>query len=1479
METPILKQIARFLQEQKRNKRRIVVFVCMAVVVCTGTVAALKMMGQALTKKERVLACNLKVHEHTENCYDDEGNIICGYADYAVHTHNDDCYDQDGRLVCTLPEIEKHEHTEECYKEEEKLICKQEESDGHIHTAECYTRQRGELLCPYSEHMHTDACYDEAGNRICGLEEHEHTEDCCEWDDVLTCGKEEGSGGHKHMDECYEVQKVLACGKLELHTHTDECYEKIDEDESDSEENRRLICGKLQLEEHVHSEENGCFKVAGPDDADEETQKEPEVQTEDAEASEETTAASEETLESKEPEPEQIYYCGKEEHTHSEECYDEAGKLICGRKEHTHSEKCLKADIRLKAETEEYLIVLEASREAFPDAEGELTLKSAKIPENSKEYKKSKELVEENTASEKPDEECPFEVTVEENGKEVPVTIFDETENEHYIYDIRVLEDGAEVQPAVPVRVSFMPKEEVSADSKNSEKVKVFHIDTEGNLVEDMDAAEDEEGRIVIDTPHFSTYDIAIEKDGKTEAIKGEKSYWETLADYLYYGEANNSRMKITLTADFVVDKSDESKSMQTMWLDNQRDLIIDLAGHKIICKQKMDRNALFVVGNGSRGSLIIMDSASAGKKDKIDIENPTPLSADQRYEGNVYNVENETGTYYLTKSDGSDVVTGKTAAATPDSPVGTAETTYKHTVNFNGVGAIENTEQADLEALIKIWGNNASVTIQGGRLTNLYGSAIVASGETQSELSLEGGYLFGNGQITAPENGGAVRFQPAKGNIAIKNDVVIAANKCTTNGGGIYADGKNDTVDVTIVMEGGYICGNSSGNNSGGVHIQDAQMTQNGGFITNNYVENGGGGITVYYGWMTMENGTIAANRAKWAGGGILASRIGHENLKGTFKIHGGVIASNKVNAEGGGIRLENGYLEIESKEPENYLVYITNNETSSQNGETRDWGGGGIFIAQDTGYMSAYESLVTENHADGFGGGVGGCSTGRLSISGTRGAAIYGNTADGTGLSGGGSSKNEDHAAHADKEIFNNKEKNYQDIFSALGCRVERKMLGNVEANWKGSCDGKIIDRDSDDVIASSKLLGLTAGPKSEEDIGTIRGLAKVFISGNKSGTHGAGIMCNGLLILGERKTLLYDENLSIDFIKVLKDTDGMNIPLLNGQFQFELVEVKGGKKEVIARASNTAQSTENNKTNVNLIVDYKFPEGFDGSEKMTNELTEKVLGEKHYELREVQGKDENIDYSKVIYKIDLEVKLGQKEVVMGAEKETCYWLYVDSIEVTTPSQSDSVPKIDISQGDYGGGTAYKGHHISMKGEAAFVNTTRKQMVEFTIRKTDDKNKPLSYVEFHLTEINGEGTKTGDFKILDTFESGEIKVSLPAEDKRYVLEEKIPDGYVDAGPWIIQTGENQEVSVYLARKETDGTYSPTETALEWDGESGSTIPVFHITNTPETYELPETGGNGLTAFGVSGVVIMLSAVIYQACYLKRKRHGRRGM
>lgn len=131
MKYDIMSQTAKLLQQYKKNKRWLAVFLCLAVTVVLGTLAALKLYGQAMTHKMKVLECKYEVHEHTEECYDKEKpeELICVYADYVVHVHNDDCYDAEGRPVCPLEEVEPHEHTEECYEEVKTLVCELETAE------------------------------------------------------------------------------------------------------------------------------------------------------------------------------------------------------------------------------------------------------------------------------------------------------------------------------------------------------------------------------------------------------------------------------------------------------------------------------------------------------------------------------------------------------------------------------------------------------------------------------------------------------------------------------------------------------------------------------------------------------------------------------------------------------------------------------------------------------------------------------------------------------------------------------------------------------------------------------------------------------------------------------------------------------------------------------------------------------------------------------------------------------------------------------------------------------------------------------------------------------------------------------------------------------------------------------------------------------------------------------------------------------
>ena len=275
---------------------------------------------------------SLNLHQHDDTCYDSEGNLTCGYADFVVHQHDSACYDENGNLWCPLPEIETHEHTGSCY-----AVPETDAPEVHTHTDDCYTVERGELICTESTepaHVHTDDCYTETSALVCE-EDHEHTESCYETTRELTCGDTE-EPVHQHTDQCYEQIKTLICElptepaeeaepaeleliceEKEIILHTHEPYESP-EDPGCYDDDGNLICGKIQVLEHQHTD--ACF----------ETVEEP---------------ADTEALTCTLPED--------EKHTHTALCYG-TWELTCDMEEHTHTEECSTAEeTEATEETEE----------------------------------------------------------------------------------------------------------------------------------------------------------------------------------------------------------------------------------------------------------------------------------------------------------------------------------------------------------------------------------------------------------------------------------------------------------------------------------------------------------------------------------------------------------------------------------------------------------------------------------------------------------------------------------------------------------------------------------------------------------------------------------------------------------------------------------------------------------------------------------------------------------------------------------------------------------------------------------------------------------------------------------------------------------------------------------------------------------------------------------------------------------------------
>ena len=227
--------ISQFSSRHKANNFRYLSAI-MAVMAALFTVAALVLPAITMTYKTRELDCPYQVHQHTEACYVEQKDLICGqdgieghahtdacyqtrkvlacgYADYVIHQHTEECY-KDGVLVCTLPEIAEHKHTRDCYTEEKRLICEQD-----------------------------------------GVEEHVHTEDCYETAEVLTCGQQEL---HTHTEECYDEEGQLVCGLFELkdHVHSDSCFKEVDMRAEEVAQMDDEEADQLQAEEDTSTTEN-----------------------------------------------------------------------------------------------------------------------------------------------------------------------------------------------------------------------------------------------------------------------------------------------------------------------------------------------------------------------------------------------------------------------------------------------------------------------------------------------------------------------------------------------------------------------------------------------------------------------------------------------------------------------------------------------------------------------------------------------------------------------------------------------------------------------------------------------------------------------------------------------------------------------------------------------------------------------------------------------------------------------------------------------------------------------------------------------------------------------------------------------------------------------------------------------------------------------------------------------------------------------
>lgn len=922
-----------------------------------------------------------------------------------------------------------------------------------------------------------------------------------------------------------------------------------------------------------------------------------------------------------------------------------------------------------------------------------------------------------------------------------------------------------------------------------------------------------------------------------------------------------------------------------------------------MLCNRSGGLDSFFLVENGATLTIEDLSKKTNDVTRPVDTANTPagqPASMEWEQGSGSNNGTPKSLTYYETKS-------------TPNTNgLGTTETTYEHVVT--GFGAIDAASESGSVKCV--------VNVEAGGILNLKGGMITTTANLSHDghvIYSEGTVKIAGGYVTNGNGGGwGGGLCMAKGSLNMTGGV-IAANKAAS-GGGIFADS-----GVTLDLSGGVISGNATyakgisgsscggdtgdGGYGGGVYTKGANVTIGGSAnITNNRVDAwiadsnlynfgllGGGGIACTHGGtLTMTGGSVTANYSKEAGGGIYA---GFWNQAITFTMTDGTIAGNKSeNAEGGGLRISTGTTgDIGTKPGTSNKIYITNNKTMTGESRGGDWGGGGVFVQKD-GKLNIVRTLITDNEAGGWGGGIGACPTGETIVSHSNGAAIYNNTDNGLSnhMSAGGNGKNED--SNTDYITKDFKEAGHKDFFlvrkddsTKTVAVVLGKMLGGGSAGWKGTCDRQKITIDPNGGAEAKYMFGLEAHP-SEKAISAAKGEATTIISGNYSYTHGGGIMTNGDLVVGEVKALNVYPAIKVKANKVLMK-DGQPQGLAGHGYKFKLL----GKA-----ADSAGEPYWNTDGSLNA-------NGCEATSEVTvNESGEIVIdtaanyqsGNYDLYLVEVPIEEKGTTFDKAIYKIH--IKVGTEPV------RTTNLLGID---INRYGVDKSASTVSVKRGDEASFTDYDCYEwtedsvdstvstvkIGNESNPAFTNELAPYQASGTwtpqvTKKVDGGEMKRFKFELYTKDANGKkqvldtkytskGTSNEATVMFDNQTIGPLGINDLADGKAtvtYYIREcpaRKDDGTKHEG----YTNDTKTFKVVVTAKD-DGrghlTCTPTYYEVDANGvESRTDDPTF--TNTYST-TLPLSGMSGVTLTYLAGAAVLCAAAAWM--HIRRKANAKGG-
>jgi len=542
----------------------------------------------------------------------------------------------------------------------------------------------------------------------------------------------------------------------------------------------------------------------------------------------------------------------------------------------------------------------------------------------------------------------------------------------------------------------------------------------------------------------------------------------------------------------------------------------------------------------------------------------------------------------------------------------------------------------------VKVSNCSRAVDSEGGNLTLSDVSVSEcnrAVNVKNSSLTIENSLFEKN---YSKSNGGAISLSESSTFLA-KGDNKFISNKSAGEGGAISF---HTMAQEEVSLSGMTFEGNSSlygggdiwGVGGGAISMySDTDLIldkENKNVFKNNYAEASGGAI-LFAGRKLIINGDFEDNIAKTCEGGAI-SIIGNfrEGWGGNkAELVSGVFTGNKT----GYYREENEDHEYEYHEYRDY----------------QHWGGGAIFVSDTSDLKVPASTLITGNKAGGFGGGLAGCSTGRVFVFGDKDSTpiIFDNKGgdpdpDKIHTSGGHSAKHEDHTYAAENETFMNS--GYDDYFCALNSVVSRKVFtGDIT----GSVDHAKIE-DSDELLVASYVMGIRSQGGNADEVESL-----VVIKNNQSYTHGGGILCNGYLIVGDpdNERLSVGKSLELSAVKGLVDEDELEASLENLEFTFVLKDDQD--KEVL---SGKNDSDGNITFDGRLTFDKQNCVGDEASYTFTYYLSEKAS-----DVLQVGGKTVVNDTS--VYKIVVNVKKNPGTQNIGGYNFGIDKFEIDSINVS--------------------------------------------------------------------------------------------------------------------------------------------------------------------------------------------------------------------